>query len=160
MLPRHVLFPALLLIAVAALAQTASKPNLSGTWKLDAQASDWGLVPPADSAQYVIRQVGSRFTMQYSEGGGHSQKIEFSPDGEEHTVIKDANAETIIRSYWQGPVLVIESRIRPGSSTSNQLPAEWTSKWSLAADGKSLTIRRHIKVRDQTTDQALVFRKQ
>ncbi|MGI9102481.1 MAG: hypothetical protein ACR2IF_08555 [Terriglobales bacterium] len=157
---RHlVVFAVPILMAAAALAQTASKPNLSGVWKLDSQASNWGLVPPADSARYVIRHVGTRLSMEYFEDS-HSQKIDFVPDGEEHTVVKDANAETIIRPYWEGSVLVIESRVRPGSSTSNQLPAEWTSKWSVSPDGKSLTIARHIKVRNQTTDQSLVFRKQ
>jgi len=43
---------------------------------------------------------------------------------------------------------------------SNAPPVKWTSRWSLSADKKFLTIDRHMATQQTAVEQKVVFEKQ
>jgi hypothetical protein len=148
----------LLMVAATALAQTPAKPNLTGTWNMDLEKSSFGGLEAPLSARYLIRHLGSKLEMQY-EQDGKITRVDVTPDGEEHVLETGPDTENLARVYWSGAVLVFEGRIRPMTS-SNALPVKWTSRWTISADKKVLTIDRHIAAEQTSVDQKVVFEKQ
>jgi hypothetical protein len=156
---RHLVLASLLIVAATALAQqTPAKPNLTGTWNVDLEKSNFGGLEVPQSARYLIRHLGSKLEMQY-EQDGHVTRVDVTPDGEEHLLETGPDTENLARVYWSGAVLVFEGRIKPMAS-SNALPVKWTSRWSLSPDKKVLTIDRHIATEQASVDQKVVFEKQ
>ncbi len=148
-----------LCLAAAALAQTASKPNFTGAWKLDAEKSNFGGLTVPASAEYIIRQTGSTVMLQYTSDG-RSSRVDIIPDGSEHLTETAADSETWTRAFWSDKVLVIESRSKPLSSSSRPL-ISWTSRWSLSPDRKVLTIQRRITAPGgDPVDQTVVFNRE
>jgi hypothetical protein len=155
---RHHVLVFVLIAAATALAQTPAKPNLTGTWNMDPEKSNFGGLEAPKSARYLIRHLGSKLEMQY-EQDGHITRVDVTPDGEEHVLETGPDTENLARVYWSGAVLVFEGRIRPMAS-SNAPPVKWTSRWSLSPDKKELTIDRHIATQQASVDQKVVFEKQ
>ncbi|MBZ5513172.1 MAG: hypothetical protein LAN70_18650 [Acidobacteriia bacterium] len=147
-----------LMAAAAALAQAPAKPNLTGTWNVDLEKSNFGGLEVPQAARYLIRHLGAKVEMQY-EQDGHITRVDVTPDGEEHVLETGPDTENLARVYWSGAVLVFEGRIRPMAS-SNAPPVKWTSRWSLSPDKKVLTIDRHIATEQGSVDQKVVFEKQ
>ncbi len=148
-----------LMAGAAALAlQTPAKPNLTGTWNMDLEKSNFGGLDVPQSARYLIRHLGAKVEMQY-EQDGHITRVDVTPDGEEHVLETGPDTENLARVYWSGAVLVFEGRIRPMAS-SNAPPVKWTSRWTLSPDKKVLTIDRHIATEQASVDQKVVFEKQ
>ena len=147
-----------LMAAVTAPAQTSAKPNLTGTWNVDLEKSNFGGLEAPKSARYLIRHLGAKVEMQY-EQDGHVTRVDVTPDGEEHVLETGPDTENLARVYWSGPVLVFEGRIKPMAS-SNAPAVKWTSRWSLSPDKKVLTIERHIASQQASVDQKVVFDKQ
>jgi hypothetical protein len=154
----HVLVFVLIVTAAALAQQTPAKPNLTGTWNVDLEKSNFGGLEAPQSARYLIRHLGSKLEMQY-EQDGRITRVDVTPDGEEHVLETGPDTENLARVYWSGAVLVFEGRIRPMAS-SNALPVKWTSRWSLSPDKKVLTIDRHIATEQGSVDQKVVFEKQ
>ena len=149
----------LLIVAAAAPAQQSpAKPNFTGIWNLDLEKSDFGGMEAPVSARYLIRHLGAKVEMQY-EHDGQVTRVNIVPDGKEHVLETGPDTENIARVYWSGAVLVFEGRIRPMTG-SNAPPVKWTSRWSLSADKKVLTIERHLTAQQATADQKVVFEKQ
>jgi len=154
----HVLVFVLIVTAAALAQQTPAKPNLTGTWNVDLEKSNFGGLEAPQSARYLIRHLGSKLEMQY-EQDGRITRVDVTPDGEEHVLETGPDTENLARVYWSGAVLVFEGRIRPMAS-SNAPPVKWTSRWSLSPDKKVLTIDRHIATEQGSVDQKVVFEKQ
>lgn len=155
---RHPILVFLLIVTATALAQTPAKPNLTGTWNVDLEKSNFGGLESPQSARYLIRHLGSKLEMQF-EQDGRITRVDVTPDGEEHVLETGPDTENLARVYWSGAVLVFEGRIRPMAS-SNAPPVKWTSRWTLSPDRKVLTIARHIATQQASVDQKVVFEKQ
>jgi hypothetical protein len=156
---RRLVLAFLLIVTAAALAQqTPTKPNLTGTWNVDLEKSNFGGLEAPQSARYLIRHLGSKLEMQH-EQDGHITRVDVTPDGEEHVLETGPDTENLARAYWSGATLVFEGRIRPMAS-SNALPVKYTSRWTLSPDKKVLTIDRHIVTEQASADQKVVFDKQ
>jgi hypothetical protein len=156
---RHLVLAFLLFVTAAALAQqTPAKPNLTGTWNINLEKSNFGGLEAPQSARYLIRHLGSKLEMQY-EQDGHITRVDVTPDGEERALETGPDTENLARVFWSGTTLVFEGRIKPMAS-SNALPVKWTSRWTLSPDRKVLTIERHIASEQATADQKVVFEKQ
>jgi hypothetical protein len=155
---RRLVLVFLLIAAATVLAQTPTKPNLTGTWNMDPEKSSFGGLDAPKSARYLIRHLGSKLEMQY-EQDGHVTRVDVTPDGEEHVLETGPDTENLARVYWSGAGLVFEGRIRPMAS-SNAPPVKWKSRWTLSPDKKVLTIDRHIASQRESVDQKVVFEKQ
>jgi hypothetical protein len=142
-------------VAVAvALAQTASasKPDFSGSWKLNLVKSEFGQVPQPTSETNVVTQTGDDFSLavtQANEMGTVNYLISFKAGGTETPVAKDAfpaNADFKIlssKAEWQGNVLVLTQK-----ATYQNGAVDVLARFMLSDDGKVLT-----KLTNYATDQ-------
>ncbi len=145
-----------LVSALPAFAQ--QQPNLSGTWKMNLEKSEFGGMAKPDSATYVLRHTGTKLEIDATQDGKKAH-AEFITDGEERMMSSSPETETWVRAYWTGPVLVLESRekARPAHASSG---VKWTSRWSLSDDGKMMAVQKHFVTPNGELDQKLIFDKQ
>jgi len=144
--------------ASSALAQKA--PNFSGTWVMVLGKSDFGGMPGAPESRtdkiehketsIVIHRTQSPGPM----GGKLEATLTYGIDGKPYKNTIGENDVTSTLS-WDGPVLVVESTV-----TTQQGPAQVTYRWSLSADGKTLTQERKFSMGNQKAAQKIVFAKQ
>jgi hypothetical protein len=149
------LFGLSLLVAPALPAQ--APPNLSGTWELQVDKSDFGALPGPSQRTDVIDHQEPRITVKRSGAsaqGNFTADLLFVVDGKPHKNVVNGNElSTTLR--WEGPVLVLVTVTQTDNGE-----ATLTDRWSLSADGKTLTQARTIEVQGQTFDQTAVFAKQ
>jgi hypothetical protein len=134
-----------------------SRPNFSGTWVMNPDKTDFGVIPKPDKASYVIHHTGPNLAADYTQDGD-SRHIEVTTDGEERVTESDDESELWTRVSWSGPVLVWEAR-RRAKPAHDVRPVNWISKWTLSEDGKTLTINRKITAGDRSVDEVMVFDK-
>ena len=146
-------------LAPAALPQKSAPPkadahpNLSGTWIMTPEKSDWGEMKPPDSLRYVIRHTGGNLAL-VSTQDGVTKRLDFTTDGQERISEEDAESEIWARVYWDGRTLVWEGRRK--AKPAHQIdPLSWTSHWSLSEDGKTLAVKRQITLADGTLNQTI-----
>jgi hypothetical protein len=157
---RPVLTAALLgtLLAVAPRVGVAQHvPNLSGTWVLQADKSDFGPLPAPTSRTDVVDHQEPKLNIKRTivqNGTEVVGNLVFVIDGKEYknTMGPQELASTL---KWDGQVLVVTT------STSMQgADVSLVDRYTLSADGKTLTQDRTIGVQGQTLTQKLVFAKQ
>lgn len=125
--------------ATSMLAQT--KPNFSGTWKLNVAKSDFGPLPAPDSRTDVITHNEPTIKIDVDQKGGQGDfagTINYTTDGKEAT---NSMGPREIKSTlaWEGSNLAVNSKLMYND-------AEITIKnvWTLSEDGKTLTQNAHI----------------
>ena len=160
----------LALVAVATLSFSAfgqtTKPDFSGTWKLDTAKSVFNEYIALDSRTDVITQDGDNFTEKVSSSGNQGNvnyTLTFIADGKSVDVPANspgANQGVLtlekISAVWQDSLLVV-------SETLNyQGQVEFTTKatFSLSPDGKVLTIDSHADTQAGDIATKYVFNKQ
>jgi hypothetical protein len=116
-------------------------PNFTGSWKLNASKSEFGPMPPPDSMSMKIDHQEPKLavaTKQSRDGNDFESTANYTTDGKECTNEFRGNPRKSTLK-WDGDVLVIESKGKFGDN-------EYTSveKWTLSADGKTLSIARHM----------------
>jgi hypothetical protein len=146
------------LLAVAfGLAQAQAKPNFSGSWKLNAAKSDFGAMPAPDSrADKIVHQdpdLTDSFT-QSGQMGEITADMKYSTDGKETTNTLRGN-QVKSTAKWEGDELAIS-----GKTQFNGADVTMNDHWALSADGKTLTITRHVVSPMGETDQKIVLEKQ
>lgn len=116
-------------------------PNLSGTWKLDGDASTG---PPAAKGALilVITQSGDNLTFDYyaANNGERGELIQSSPytsDGRDHPGNKIRTYVTYVKTYWQGKSLVVQTKGILDVEGTQTFTLE--DRWTLSNDGKTLT---------------------
>jgi len=143
------------LLAVAAFAQ--SQPNFSGTWKVNVAKSEYGMLPPPESRSDVIEQTGDTIKDNVSavnQAGKQDYTLTFKTDGTE-TVNKIADREMKVTGKWNGPVLVVTTKVNLQGAD-----IEIKSNWTLSADGATLTQAVHLTSPMGETDQKVIYEKQ
>lgn len=141
------------LLALPALAAT----NFSGSWKLNTSKSDFGPMPPPDSATMKVDHQDPKLTVvnkQSRDGNEFESTSNYTTDGKECTNEFRGNPRKSVLK-WEGDVLVIESK---GKFGDNEFTS--TEKWALSADGKTLTISRHMASSMGEMDTKSVMEKQ
>jgi len=132
-------------------------PNLSGTWVLQADKSDFGPIPAPTSRTDVVDHQEPKLNIKRTTVQNGTEvvgNLVFAIDGKEYknTMGPQELASTL---KWDGEVLVVTT------STSMQgADVSLVDRYSLSADGKTLTQDRTISVQGQTLTQKLVFAKQ
>jgi hypothetical protein len=157
---RSVLTAALLgalLVAVPAAARAQQVPNLSGTWVLQLDKSDFGPIPGPTSRTDVVDHQEPKLNIKRTTVQNGTEvvgNLVFVIDGKEYKNTMGPQ-ELTSTLKWDGAVLVVST------NTSMQgADVALLDRYSLSADGKTLTQDRTISVQGQSLTQKLVFTKQ
>ncbi len=149
--------PVAVLACVCGLVQAQAKTNFSGNWKLNSSRSDFGAMPAPDSRTDTITHqdpdLKDAFT-QIGQMGEVTAEVKYSTDGKEtsNTVRGNPIKST---AKWDGEELVVDSK-----ASFNGSDVSMKDRWSLSADGKTLTIQRHVVSPMGEMDQKVVLEKQ
>ena len=153
--PWRILSVLSLLFAVSPL-QAQSKPDFSGTWRVNLEKSDFGSLsrPTGLINKIVHREPNIELTMtEISASGETVTKAHFTTDGKENSNSSRGNTVRS-RQWWDGNVLVAEAQ---GTFAGAQFTGK--SRWTLSSDGKVLTIERDLtNVRGETHQKLLLER--
>jgi hypothetical protein len=146
-----------LAVGAFGLSTAQAKPNFSGTWKANIAKSDFGAIPAPDSRTDKIlhEDPDLKDTMTVNGQMGESTaELKYSTDGKETTNTVRGN-EIKSTAKWDGDELTIA-----GKGSFNGADLTLNDRWSLSADGKTLTITRHLASPAGETDQKIVLEKQ
>jgi hypothetical protein len=151
------LVAALTVTAFAASLAAQSKPNFSGTWKLNVSKSDFGPLPGPDSRTDVIEHNDPVLKVNTSAEGAQGKQnftLTYTTDGKE---VMNKQGQRDIKStvVWDGSNLVLNSKF---SFNDNDVTVK--NVWTLSADGKTLTANAHLSAQMGEADQKMVFEKQ
>ena len=151
------IFGILTVLALAALPALA-KPNFSGDWKLNSAKSTFGEMPAPDSMTYKIAHADPKLTTaskQSSQMGDFEMNATYTTDGKECTNQGCQGSTTKSVVKWDGDTLAIDTK---GQFGDNEFTM--TQKWTLSADGKTLTVLQTFKSAMGEGEQKLIFDKQ
>lgn len=144
------------LIVACGLAHGQSKPNLNGVWKMDPARSDFGAGPVSESRRDQISLDGvhlkDTITQKLRHAGESTYDMIYTIDGKECTNHVRGN---LVKStaHWEGGDLVIDSKVFAFRQAAIQ------DRWSVSADGKTITLQRHM-TGAVTAEQAITFDRQ
>ncbi len=176
-------FVPLALFAMAALAAPvgAQGTDFSGTWSLDADASelpDFGgggrgfggggrrqggggrrgaLGPGGGARTLVIVQTAAMMIVEEQSDRG-SRAVTYRLDGEESTN-SGPRGEQTTRSRWDGAALVTEGT-QAVSTPRGDFSLEFTERRTLSADGQTLTVEATRSTPRGDIDTTLVYRRE
>jgi hypothetical protein len=128
-----------LVLAYAVLA--GEKPDFSGQWKMNAEKTDFGMIPKPDKLERTIDHKDPTLKMtttQVNQMGERTYEMVFTTDGKE-SANKQGPTDVKSVAKWDGSILVIKSKreVQGMEITSED-------KWSLSEDGKTLTIDSNL----------------
>jgi len=135
----------------------AQAPNLSGTWKLNAQKSSWGKKPKPVNVIVTVEHNEPQFkysgTVTDANGNPSNFAVECPIDGQEHPVTT---------SYGPGKIAI--KRLNPYTTESTYKSDDGkyteTATTSVSRDGKEMTRRLHSKGPDGDATWTEVYDRQ
>lgn len=145
---------ALALTAAPLAAQT--HPDLSGTWVLSIEKSQFSGLPAPQSRTDVIDHKDPALTIartQVTPAGEVTTNLVFAADGQPHTNALGQGEMTSVLT-WEGEELVMNSTL-----PTAQGDVTIVDRYRLSADGKTLTQHRKLLVPGQEFEQTLVLDK-
>ena len=152
-----VIFAAIVIVTFTASLAAQSKPNFSGTWKLNVEKSDFGVLPPSNSRTDVIDHQEPNLKDSVSDDGAQGQQnytLSMTTDGKE-AVNKPGGLDMKSTAAWAANSLVVNAKLQfQGSDVVIK------TTWALSDDGKMLTENVHLESPMGETDQKMVFEKQ
>ncbi len=132
-------------------------PNFSGNWKINAAKTEVGPLPAPEKYEQKIdhNDPSIKYTInQASQMGEFTSGHTCTTDGTE-CVNKVRGNEIKSKVTWEGEKLKFDSKMNyQGAEVS------FLDKWTLSADGKVLTIERHIASPQGEIDVKYVLDKQ
>jgi hypothetical protein len=151
------IFATAAVIAFASSLAAQSKPNFSGTWKLNVGKSDFGVLPPSNGRTDVIDHQDPNLKDAVSDDAAQGQQnytLSMTTDGKE-AINKPGGLEMKNVATWADSNLVVNTKLQfQGSDVAIK------TTWALSDDGKTLTENAHFESAMGETDQKLVFEKQ
>ena len=159
------------IVTVASLA-TAQGTNFSGTWQLDAAASEipqlgggrggrgrpggrGGRGGPA-AASLIITQTEDTLTIDQGQGGGAT--VSHYLDGRASTNAGPRGSDMTTPATWDGATLVIEGSMQI-STPRGEFSIDTVSRHTLADDGQTLTQTSTRSTPRGDIDLTLVYRR-
>ncbi|MBZ5501711.1 MAG: hypothetical protein LAN59_05620 [Acidobacteriia bacterium] len=144
--------------AAAAPAASASRPNLTGSWKLNAAKSNFGTMGAPDSGVETIVDNEPSVKVTVDQKGGMMGDVNYtesiSTDGKETTWAGMGGAEVKGTGHWDGATLVVNAKT---SFQGSDVTIKDTYK--VSDDGKSLTVATHAETSMGNFDATAVFDK-
>ena len=132
-------------------------PNLSGTWVMALDKSDFGPLPAPQQRSDVIVHKEPSITDKRtvtSASGVVTSTLVYAVDGKPYVNhIGGIDVTSVLK--WDGPVLVMESTL-----TTPQGTFPVVDRFTLSADGKTLTQARTLDLGGQKASQTIVLVKQ
>lgn len=148
---------AVVVVGFAASLAAQSKPNFSGTWKLNVGKSDFGVLPPSNGRTDVIDHQDPNLKDSVSDDAAQGKQeytLAMTTDGKE-AINRPGGLEMKNVATWDASNLVVNTKLQfQGSDVSIK------TSWALSDDGKTLTESAHFESAMGETDQKLVFEKQ
>lgn len=143
-------------VQLLSVVSAAPKPNFTGTWKVNLQKSKLQ-IPPPESTVFLVEHDEPRLKITRTHvfsGKSDTFTILLTTDGHE-TVLKDAQRTIYSRAYWEGNVLVFDSRIvtEAGEATN-------VVRYRMAKDGQSFTARERLRSPKLNYDNVWVMERQ
>ncbi len=137
----------------------SAKPDFSGTWKLEKDKSFSN--PPGLEQTLVITQKGDQVTLdtdlKTTRGGAQKMTEVYSLDGKEmdFAPAQPPNAKGKRKASWlpNGQGIVIEDVV----TVDGKVISQTTRKWTLSADGKTMTVDYFIDVQQAAYEAKRVF---
>ena len=148
---RHILLCVALLVGLQILAaQNLNKPNLTGTWIFNPQASTVEGSAPSASTFY-IKHDEPHFHLSRTHvfnGKSDTWSIDLVTDGKHEVVEHNSYYTARTRMYWEGSSLVLDMKMvtKKGERATNLV------KYSLSEDGKTFIALERYK---DSTEQHL-----
>ena len=159
-MPRFSHFVALLALPFAAIAPARAQavPNLTGTWVMAADKSDFGPMPAPKVRTDVIDHKEPNLIIKRSlsgpDGAPVAVDLKYAVDGKAYTnTTPQGDISSTLK--WDGKDLMVTSQVPTPNGA-----AEVTDRFSLSDDGKTLTQNRTISVQGQEIKQTIVLIKQ
>jgi hypothetical protein len=128
-------------ILTASLALAADKPNLSGSWKMDAKQSNFGDNPGPDSFARKVEhsEPSVIFTDEQKSPLGEEKAVrKYTTDGKEMTY-QWMGSEVKSAAHWEGDKLITVGKL---DASGAEVVINGTV--TLSADGKTLTEEDHV----------------
>lgn len=140
-------------LAAAPMLRAQSAPNLSGTWVMVPEKSDLGGMASMGARTDVIDHREPKLSIKRTLGD-QTINLTYEVDGKpwKNTIPQGDVTSTL---KWEGAVLAIHSTL---TAQGNDVTVE--DRYSLSADGKTLTQARTVLVQGQQISQTFVFAKQ
>ncbi|HLJ49841.1 MAG TPA: hypothetical protein VKU01_27695 [Bryobacteraceae bacterium] len=136
---------------------SSSKPDFSGTWKMNPAKSSFGAMPaPAKYERHIDHKepVIQMTTVQATAKGEQRLDSTLRTDGVE-TTNHFQSGDARSTGKWVGATLEIETnRDTPAGAVSTR------DSWSLSEDGRTLTTATHLTTPQGAFDFKVVFEKQ
>ena len=151
---------ALVAIALATPADSSAQtvPDLSGTWVLQVDKSDFGPMAAPDSRTDVITHNEPNLTIKRSvkssATGETVSDLVYAVDGKPYKN-KAGPTELTSTLKWEGATLVVTSTVETPNG-----PVTITDRMTLSADGKTMTQLRTLSAQGQEATQTMVLVKQ
>jgi len=136
------------------MAAQTSRPNFSGRWELDKSRSDFGSLPPDDSAFELIQHQEPKLTITQvwkNAEGEHTLVWQLTTDGAEN-LTRMNETEIASRTVWEDNKLVTDWRMKRGAQLS-----EGKNVRSLSEDSKTLTVGVRQRSTGREIERHLVF---
>lgn len=127
---------AVCLVMVGVMFAAETQANLAGTWKID---QDRSTAAPDLTTQLVIEQSGDAIRFDYYEGKRLASSERFIADRRSRERYRTQLGKSFATVRWQKGALVIETTT--GMDTEGLQNYNSTERWSVSADGKTLTMK-------------------
>ncbi len=145
------------LAGAAATLSAADKPDYSGDWKLNVQKSEVGPMSPASMTEKIDHKDPDLKVVTAATGGPQgdvSYQAKYTTDGKEcSNEFGGMQAKSTVS--WDGSSLTFSTKMNAGDAD-----VVIKGKWTLSADGKTLTQSAHVTTPQGEFDMAYVFEKQ
>jgi hypothetical protein len=140
-------------LAGSLLLSAADHPSFIGTWVMDADKSDFGMLPKVAEIRDRITQTGPDLVINRTRDG-KEMVIDIPLDGSQKD--NDILGNTMkTGSHWDTDVLIVDF-----TGLRNGRPISYKERWTLASDGKTIEVARHLTSPRGETDQTLLMVKQ
>ncbi|HZF68775.1 MAG TPA: hypothetical protein VEZ47_12100 [Gemmatirosa sp.] len=149
---------AITLVAAPAAARAQQAPNLSGTWELDVAQSDFGMMPGPTKATLVVEHKEPALKVvstQVTPRGERTATSSYTTDGKESKNTGAMGNEVVSTLRWDGAVLTNASKTQMQGTEVGI-----AERWTVAPDGKTLTIARTLQAPMGEMQMKVVYVKQ
>jgi hypothetical protein len=138
-------------------AQQGGKPDFSGTWVMNVQKSEVKDPPVSSVFKIVHREPAYHWsaTHVYQDGKNDTARLDLITDGKHEATRKYRGYKSHIRMYWEGDVLVLDEKAVTKDGTGTNVV-----RYSLSADGKTLTAIEHDEIPSASWTNRWVFDRQ
>jgi hypothetical protein len=134
-----------------------TKPDFSGVWKMNREKSKFpAMFPAMENIRDIVSKIEHKepnvsiFTTITGVDGDQTFEAKYTTDGKE-TNVKLPFVSVKATAKWEGDALAVEGKAEEYNVRG---------KYTLSADGKTLTIASHVSTPNGDVDGIAVFEKQ